>query len=107
MKRIYPSLLALFGSAIAAAGLYCAVTFVICMGWGGPDSYPIAIPVSIAGILGCLCLFVAVSYWYIRLCLNGKRKWLILADMACFIFPFFLFFNFWRILASILDGLIY
>ena len=104
MKRIYPSLLALFGSAVAAAGLYCAVTFVICMGFGGPDAYPISIPVSIAGIMGCLCLFVAVSYWYIRLCLNGKRKWLILADMACFILPFFPFFNFWRIVAILITG---
>ena len=104
MKRIIPVLLALIGSAVAAAGLYCAVTFVVCMGWGGPDAYPISIPVSIAGILGCLCLFVAVSYWYIRLCLNGKRKWLILADMACFILPFFSFFNFWRIVATLITG---
>ena len=107
MKRIYPSLLALFGSVVAAAGLYCAVTFVICMGWGGPDSYPISIPISMAGIGGCMGLFLLVGYLYIRLCIRQERRWLLLADMACFILPFFPFFNFWRILASILDGLIY
>ena len=104
MKRTIPVLLALIGSSVAAAGLYCAVTFVVCMGWGGPDAYPISIPVSIAGILGCLCLFVAVSYWYIRLCLNGKRKWLILADIVCFLLPFFPFFNLWRIVATLIAG---
>lgn len=103
MKRIIPVLLAFIGSAVAAAGLYCAVTFVICMGWGGPDAYPISIPISMAGSFGCLCLFLFVCYSYFRLCVKQRRRWLLLADIICFLLPFFPFFNLWRIVANYLS----
>ena len=104
MKRIIPVLLAFIGSAVAAAGLYCAVTFVICMGLGGPDAYPISIPISMAGIWGCMGLFLLVGYLYVRLCVKQKRRWLILADIAFFLLPFFPFFNLWRIVATLISG---
>ena len=103
MKRIIPVLLAFIGSAVAAAGLYCAATFVICMGWGGPDAYPISIPISMAGIWGCMGLFLLVGYLYVRLCIRQERRWLLLADIICFLLPFFPFFNLWRIVANYLS----
>ena len=104
MKRMIPGLIALTASAISAAGLYCAVTFVICMGWGGPDAYPISIPISMAGIFGCLCLLLFVCYSYFRLCVKQRRRWLILADIACYLLSFFPFFNLWRIVATLIAG---
>jgi len=104
VKRIIPVLLAFIGSAVAAAGLYCAVTFVVCVGWSNPDSHPIAIPVSIAGSFGCLCLFLFVCYSYFRLCVKQRRRWLLLADIACFLLSFFPFFNLWRIVATLIAG---
>ena len=105
MKRILPSLWALLGSAVAAAGLYCAVTFVICMGWGGPDAHPIAIPVSILGGLGCLCLFIFVCYFYFRLWKTQNRRWLTLADISCFLLPLFPFLHLWSVVARHLAAL--
>lgn len=103
MKRMIPGLIALAASAISAAGLYCAVTFVICMGLGGPDAYPISIPISMAGIWGCMGLFLLVGYLYVRLCIRQERRWLLLADIICFLLSFFPFFNLWRIVANYLS----
>lgn len=105
MKRVIPGLLALAASAISAAGSYCAVTFLICMGWGGPDSHPIAIPVSIVGGLGCFCLFCLVAYFYTRLCSKQKRRWLILTDLAIFLSSLLPFFHLWSMVARYLAAL--
>ena len=103
MKRMMPALLALIASALTAAGAYCAMTLVFCIAWGKPSAHPIALPTSLVGGLLCLCLFILAICLYVRLCCRQKRRWLILADIACFLLSFFPFFNLWCMVANYLS----
>jgi len=95
------TLLALAGSVLTSAGVYCALTFVFCIAWGDPAAHPIALPVSIAGSLGCLCLFFLVSCFYFRLCKIGRRNRLMLLDLAVYALSLFPFFHLWGIIANV------
>ena len=99
-----PSLLALLGSALTSAGACCALTFVFCIAWGDPAAHPIALPISIAGSLGCLYLFFLVSCFYFRLCKIGRRNRLMLLDLAVYALSLFPFFHLWSMVAWYLSN---
>ena len=65
-KRILPLITALGISAVAMAGLYCALSALSCFMDGDPGRYPVAFPASVLGGLVCLALFALLIWSYIR-----------------------------------------
>ena len=104
MKRMIPALLALAASAMTAAGVYCAMTFVFCIAWGKPGIHPIALPVSLVGGLGCFCLFILAACLYVRRCFREKRRWWWLFDLGLYLLTLLPFFQLWCVIAELIMG---
>ena len=66
-KYVFPLLLAVtFGVVLGALG-YCGLVHLSCFFDSSPVRHPVAYPVSLVGMVGCMLLLAVVGWFYGRL----------------------------------------